>query len=90
MIDVKQAIQKAKLFAQDVLGQADLLLEEVSSDTDSFSITLSMPRRAGKTEYLTAAVNPLARNYAADREFKEFHVLKSDGTVTRMSIREIA
>jgi hypothetical protein len=90
MVDVKQAIAKAKEFAQDILGQSDVLLEEVSSDPDSFSVTLSIPRWAGKTENLLEIRNPLSRNYAAEREFKEFRVLKSDGSVTRMSIREVA
>ncbi len=95
MIDVKQAILKAKEFAQDILGQEDLLLEEVSSDADSFSITLSMPRRAGTRvntldEVARVTLNPFVRNHASDREFKEFHILKSDGSVTRMKIREIA
>jgi hypothetical protein len=100
MIDVKQAIQKAKEFATDMLGQSDLLLEEVSSDDEAFEITLSMPRRAGTTEHAlgnvaaaTASGNPLsllAKNYAANREFKEFRVLKSDGTVSKMSIRQLA
>jgi hypothetical protein len=100
---VKQAIQKAREFATDVLGQSDLLLEEVSSDDGKFRVTLSMPRRAGSSmgapENISAMPNPLyealtrlrsQQYYAADREFKEFEVNKSDGSVMSMSIREVA
>jgi hypothetical protein len=85
MIDIKQAVEKARVFAKDVLGENDLLLEEVSSDEDAFDITLSIPRRAG-----TPLLNIPSMRYADRREFKTFHVLKSDGTVTKMSIRELA
>lgn len=87
MIDVKEAIQKAKDFARDVLGLSDLLLEEVSTDGDAFLITLSLPRRAGKNR--NQLVSPFTP-YAYDREFKEFRVAKSDGNVTKMLIRQIS
>ena len=86
MIDIKHAISQAKAFARDVLGQEDLLLEEVSSDDDGFDITLSMPRRAGAPR--VRMVVPL--RYSDEREFKTFRVSKADGAVTKMSIREIA
>lgn len=84
MVDIKQAIQAAKAFAKDVLNQADFLLEEVASDDDAFEITLSLPRRTGTPQ----AVYPFQR--LENREFKTFRVLKKDGTVDKMSIREIA
>jgi hypothetical protein len=95
MIDVKQAIEKAKEFAREMLGQTDLLLEEVSSDDDAFEITLSLPRRAGTAENPLAAIvaagaNPFSVRYTANREFKEFRVLKRDGSVDKMSIRQLA
>lgn len=89
MIGFKDAIQRAKDFARDVLGEDDLLLEEVSSDDQAFYVTLSLPRRAGKRN-LPHLEHPLARTYAADREFKEIRVLKQDGSVESMKIRAIA
>jgi len=91
MIDIKQAVANAKTFARDVLGQDDLLLEEVSSDDDAFEITLSMPRRAGAPRGASPENSLIPRYMHAHlREFKSFRVLKQDGTVTKMSIREIA
>ncbi len=85
MIDVKQAITNARAYAADVLGQSNLLLEEVRSDDEHFTITLSVPDRGR-----SPALNALLPDRSGPREYKAFTVRKDSGEVVEMSIRRIA
>ena len=85
MIDVKQAIANARTYAADLLGEPDLLLEEVLSDEGHFTITLSFPERGH-----ARPVNPLLAGRSGPREYKAFRVRKDSGEVVEMSIRRIA
>ena len=83
MATVKEAVQSAVEFAQETLGPArtvNLQLEEVESGVvdgkDSWLITLSM-------------IN--SSRFSGDRrDYKVFAVLKSNGEVLSMKIRELA
>lgn len=83
MVDVKQAAEKARAYAGDVLGVDDFLLEEVESDQDVFKITLSFPDRK-----LASAVNPLVKA-AVRREYKTFDIDKNTGEIKGMKIRSL-
>jgi hypothetical protein len=85
MFPVKEAVANAIAFASAALGESrvrDARLEEVDSidigGDDAWVITLSM---AGDHPML----GPLAK-----REYKTFTVLKRNGEVKSMKIREIA
>ena len=88
MVDVKQAIAKAKAYAAEVLGESELLLEEVHSSEDRFKITLSFPER--RSPKLTN-INPMLsqRAWSQEREYKSFDVDKRSGDVLEMSIRQL-
>jgi len=91
MVSVKQATEKAIAFAQDALGTertAGIRLEEVEStmvgNTDAWLITLSMVA----PDQLLGSVIPGFST--PKREYKSFTVLKSNGDVRSMKIRELA
>jgi hypothetical protein len=93
MVSVKIAAQKAMDFAQDALGAertAGLRLEEVESTTvdskDAWLITLSMLSADGP--FGNAAISEVFGK--GKREYKTFTVLKRDGEVKAMKIRELA
>jgi len=91
MVTIQQAAQAAADFARATLGPertAGLQLEEVESahanDEDAWLITFSMI--AAPQNSLTA----LNAVIAPRREYKIFTVLKKNGEVTSMRIRELA
>ena len=84
MATIQEAVQNAMRFAQETLGPGrteGLQLEEVESGGvgghDAWLITLSMPSRG-----LGA--------FSGRRDYKIFSVLKNNGEVTSMKIRELA
>jgi hypothetical protein len=88
MATIKEAVDNASRFAQGTLGQertAGLQLEEVESammgDEDAWLITLSMLAPPGRFP-----VNAFAE---PKRDYKIFTVLKKNGEVTSMKIREL-
>jgi hypothetical protein len=98
MVSIKQATANAIAFAQEALGPERTLgvrLEEVESTTvngqDAWLITLSMivlgelPPVAGATSFLSYMLTGKEK-----REYKSFTVLKSNGEVKAMKIRELA
>jgi len=92
MVSIKEAAARATGFAREALGQertAGIRLEEVESTTvdgeDAWVITLSMlipDQQLGE-----AIANLLG---TGKREYKSFTVLKRDGEVKSMKIRELA
>ncbi len=85
MVDLKEAIRRAKDYAAQVLelSPPDMLLEEVRSSDDKYwSITLSfnarVPRKRGPT------LESFMRSYDDDREFKSFRINKDTGDVEGM------
>jgi hypothetical protein len=88
MASIKEAVQNATLFAQETLGlerTAGLQLEEVESTSvngqDAWLITLSMTN-AVRTMGVTTLFGP--------RDYKIFTVMKKNGEVVSMRIRELA
>lgn len=90
MVSIRTATERAIAFAQEALGAdrtTGIRLEEVESTAidgeDAWFITLSMinPDPDGGT---------LALLGAGKREYKSFTVLKRDGEVKSMKIRELA
>ncbi len=84
MVTIQQATEKAMEFALAALGPErtkGLRLEEVDSQPDAWLITLSMVS--------DVALNPIAAALGK-REYKIFKVLKQDGEVKSMKIRELA
>jgi hypothetical protein len=87
MVSIKEAFQNAVAFAQDALGpvrSSDARLEEVDSTDvggeDAWLITLSVR-------------NPdplMGLSLNAKRDYKIFTVLKRNGEVKAMRIRELA
>lgn len=91
MATIQEAVQNAMNFARETLGPGrteGLQLEEVESASvggeDAWLITLSMliPR--------TILDRPVLNAFSAKREYKVFTVLKKNGEVTSMRIRELA
>jgi hypothetical protein len=94
MVSIKEATAKAIAFAEDALGPertVGVRLEEVESTKvrgqDAWLITLSM--------LLPASLDPERPIFAVlagteRREYKTFTVLKSNGEVKSMKIRELA
>jgi hypothetical protein len=89
MATIKEAVQNASAFAVDTLGPeraAGLLLEEVESANvggeDAWLITLSMMNLQGR--------NVITALPFSARDYKVFTVLKKNGEVTSMKIRELA
>lgn len=83
MVSIKDAVRYAMAFAGENLDTSDFQLEEVESgkaaDQEAWLITLSMPKPSPGLVFL----NP------RDRLYKVFAVLKSDGNVVSMKIREL-
>lgn len=90
MTDIKQAISAAKAYATEILGNLDFLLEEVSSEESVFHITLSFTARSRQMRDSGKDQFNWAKSHADSREFKQFIVEKKTGTVSAMSIRQIA
>jgi hypothetical protein len=91
MATIQEAVQAAAIFARETLGPertAGLQLEEVESGhvngDDAWLITLSMTVPPGVS--INAAFDALS----GKREYKVFSVLKKNGEVTSMTIRELA
>ncbi|MGH9612955.1 MAG: hypothetical protein ACRD4P_07745 [Bryobacteraceae bacterium] len=92
MVSIAKATENAIAFAQEALGPdrtAGVRLEEVESTTvagkDAWVITLSMiSQDPFHTNSFAAALG------RGKREYKSFTVLKQDGEVTSMKIRELA
>ena len=91
MATIKEAVDNASRFAQGTLGPertAGLQLEEVESTNfggeDAWLITLSMiAPPQGPFPALNAFAEP-------KRDYKVFRVVKKNGEVTAMKIREMA
>jgi hypothetical protein len=84
MVDVKQAIQRAKDYAIQVLelDPKEMLLEEIRPSSDVWGITLSFNSRTGPVARNEFA--KLIRPYDETREFKTFQVNKVTGEVEGM------
>ena len=94
MIDVKEAILKAKEYAANVLDLKELMLEEVESDDRFFKVTISFPRRTLKQPELVDrhgakfGPDPFGKRYDhRDYEYKTLSVRKDTGEIASMSIR---
>ena len=92
MVSIKEATKNAIAFALEALGPertTGIRLEEVESTTvgrkDAWLITLSMNVPAESTDSIVARLAG-----AGKREYKSFTVIKSDGDVRSMKIRELA
>jgi len=91
MVSIKEATAKAIAFAEDALGPertVGVRLEEVESTKvrgqDAWLITLSMIVPS-PSSIVAAALSGTGK-----REYKSFTVLKSNGEVKAMKIRELA
>ena len=91
MVSIKEASKNAMVFAREALGPQRVRsarLEEVESTTvdgeDAWLITLSMNVPAGQAGSFLAALG------TDKREYKSFTVIKRDGEVRSMKIRELA
>jgi hypothetical protein len=95
MATLKEAVHNARIFAVEALEPervAGLQLEEVESGTiggdDAWLITLSMIAPfTGSTSAMNSVLNAFAE---PKREYKIFTVLKKNGEVASMKIRELA
>ena len=92
MVSIKEAAINAAAFAREALGPErteGMRLEEVESATvdgeDAWLITLSMIIPVEPSDVLIEALAGKNR-----REYKSFTVLKRDGAVRSMKIRELA
>jgi hypothetical protein len=87
MIDVKQAVQIAKVKAAEMLGSASSNLEEIERDSykarEVWSITLSLPRDVDQLPVL-------ARLSATPVQYKRFLIDAETGELLAMKLREIA
>lgn len=90
MVDLKEAIRRAKEYAIQVLelDPREILLEEVKPSNDHWSITLSFNSRMGpKAAGPFAPVMPfapLALPILENREFKSFLIKRDTGEVDGM------
>ncbi|HEY8751115.1 MAG TPA: hypothetical protein VIM11_24240 [Tepidisphaeraceae bacterium] len=86
MIAVKEAIQRAAAFAEDIYGgrPAGFRVEEVDSADDLWLITLSF-----EVEKRATILSHAASLTTLERQFKIFQVDKSDGSVRSMKIRQV-
>jgi hypothetical protein len=84
MVDVRQAIQRAKEYAIQVLelDPKEMLLEEIRPSNDAWGITLSFNSRTGPV--FRNEFTKLIRPYDETREFKTFQVNKTTGDVEGM------
>jgi hypothetical protein len=90
MATIKEAVQNAKIFARENLEPervAGLQLEEVESAStggeETWLITLSVIDPEAVPPIFSPSLGPR-------REYKVFTVLKENGEVTSMKIRELA
>ena len=88
MVDVKQAILRAKEYAVQFLevDPEDILLEEIRPFPERWDITLSYPARGRLTRpslSLGDSVSPVRQKYDY-RELKSFTVNKTTGEVEGM------
>jgi hypothetical protein len=85
MVGIKQAVENAMTFARDNLGSVEFQLEEIESGRadgqDAWLVTLSMPNPSPGLSVLRD-VTP--------RLYKVFAILKANGEVVSMKIRELA
>lgn len=90
MVDLKQAIQSAAAFAQQIYGNepVEVRVEEVDASQDSWFITLSfkVPTLAAST--VAPSFRELLR--AGERQYKVFTVDKGGGEVRSMKIRQLS
>jgi len=87
MVDLKEAVRRAKEYAVQVLelDPGEMLLEEVRPSNELWSITLSFNSRKGvKTSGPLADQMRQFRPYDDDREFKLFQINKNTGDVEGM------
>ena len=91
MVSIKEATKNASAFAREALGPErteGMRLEEIESTTvdgeDAWLITLSMIISGGPTGNFIEALR------TGNREYKSFTVIKRDGEVRSMKIRELA
>jgi hypothetical protein len=88
MIDVREAIQKALAFAEQIYASKldDPRVEEVDSTGIHWLITLSfsLPRVETNSALRNAIIGT-----SLERQYKIFKVNKSDGAVSSMKIREL-
>jgi len=87
MIDIKQAVQIAKVKAAEMLGKSSFNLEEIERDSyksrDVWSITLSLPKEADQlTTFAYLSTNPL--------QYKRFLIDAETGELLAMKLRETA
>jgi hypothetical protein len=87
MIDVKQAIQIAKVNAAEMLNQRSSNLEEIERESyhnrDVWSITLSVPRNMDQL--------PGPGRLSADPlQYKRFLIDAETGELLAMKLREVA
>jgi hypothetical protein len=95
MVSIKEATENAVAFARAALGPErtdGVRLEEVESTAvdgeDAWLITLSMiaPKPSGE---LSAGATMASLLGTGKREYKSFTIIKRDGEVTAMKIREL-
>ena len=91
MVSIQEATKNAIAFAREALGPErtkEMRLEEVESTTvdgeDAWLITLSLSVPTGQAGSFLSALGP------DKREYKSFTVIKRDGEITSMKIREMA
>lgn len=96
MVSIKEATKNAIAFARGALGRKrteGMRLEEVESTTvdgeDAWLITLSLIVPPGQTGGVTEALAAFGGG-PDKREYKSFTVIKRDGEITSMKIREMA
>ena len=87
MIDVKNAVQRAREEAAVVLGAAQCNLEEIEREVynghEIWSITLSLPRNFD-------LLPPLAQLSTSALQYKRFLIDAETGELVAMKIRELA
>ena len=88
MIEVKEAVQRAKNYSNDVLGPLNPSIEEIERDSykghDIWKITLGYPI----TRYQSGLAAALGSE--PPRHFKSFLIDLDSGDVLAMKIREAA
>lgn len=91
MIEVKEAIQKAVEFAEQIYGgkPADVRVEEVDSTDDIWLITLSFEVLARAPGLPIPVPSARLDLMVHERQYKIFQVNKSDGRVQSMKIRQV-
>ncbi len=95
MLDVKEAVKKAKAYVADIFsdeGVTNLGLEGVEHDdsTGMWEITLGFSRKWDKSDDLTnsALLSITGRSLAPPRTYKVVRLSDSDGTVLAVVPRE--